>query len=141
MPSHRLTALALSACLATTVISAGPAAAARSSKTASVDLAYTITDGRCYPTMTATWSGYQVNRVRFIGYREGHSGDDAAWLDTKSYPGSRSQSSGSMTSTVTIAAPAGEGWYAYAILRSNGGARLAEVWSTVVYAPAECLYP
>lgn len=140
MNRHLLASLALASCLVASV-AAGPVAAARPPKTASVDLAFTIADGHCYAVMTASWSGYQVNRIRFLGYLEGRSGNDAAWLDTKSYPQGESHSSGSMTSTSFLAARPGEGWYAYAILRSNGGARLAEVQSPVVHAPADCLYP
>jgi hypothetical protein len=123
------------------LVAAGPAAAAKPQRSATVTMSFTVVDGRCYPTETATWSGYQVNRVRFLGYREGRSGDDVAWLDTKSYPQGVSEPSGTMISVATIAARPGEGWYAYAIFRSNGGARLAEVQSPVVYAPADCLYP
>jgi hypothetical protein len=135
-----MTSLVLAFLLASISLAA-PASAARPPKTAAVDLAFTMTDGHCYAVMTASWSGYQVNRVRFLGYLEGRSGDDATWLDTKSYPKGESHSTGSFTSTSFLAARPGEGWYAYAIIRSSGGARLAEVSSPVVYAPAECLYP
>jgi hypothetical protein len=120
---------------------AGPVAGAKPAKTATVSMSFTVTDGRCHPTETATWSGYQVNHVRFLGYLEGRSGNDATWLDTKSFPQGVSETSGTMTSTSWMVARPGEGWYAYALFRSNGGARLAEAWSPVVHAPAECLYP
>lgn len=144
MNTHRIAALGLAACLLTSLSLAGavPATAAvKAARSASVTMTFTIVDGHCYPTETATWSGYQVNHIRFLGYLEGNSGNDATWLDTGTYPHGQSASSGSMTSLSWMTARPGEGWYAYALFRSNGGARLAEAWSPVVHAPADCLYP
>lgn len=143
MNVHRIASLALSSCLVASVClaGAGPALAARPPKTATLALTFTVTDGRCYPTETATWAGYQVNRIRFIGYVEGRSGSDYAWFDTKTYPKGETYTSGTMISTAFVAARPGEGWYGYAIFRSNGGSHLAEVYTPVIYAPADCLYP
>jgi hypothetical protein len=98
-------------------------------------------EGRCQPTATVTWSGYRVHHVRVIYYLEGHSGEDAAWLNTPQFPDDRAQGSGSLTSVANLPAPAGSGWWAYAILRSVGGARLAEISSPVAHAPEGCLLP
>lgn len=129
------------AILMITLATGAQAGAARPARQASLTTGFTRVGDRCYPELVATWSGYQVNHIRFVGYREGRSGNDADWLDTRTFPKSASSASGSFTSTVTVAARPGEGWYGYAIFRSTGGARLAEAWSSVVYAPADCLYP
>ena len=143
MDIRRLASLALASTLAVSlcVAGAGPTAAARPTRSASLEATFIVKDGRCYLTETASWTGYQVNRIRFLGYVEGHSGMDYGLFDTQGYPKGESHASGSMTSTAFAAARPGEGWYGYALLRTNGGGRLAEVWSPVVYAPAECLYP
>jgi len=140
---RRIASLMLASTLSASlcVASAGPVVAARPGKSASLDAAFTVRDGRCYLTETATWTGYQVNHIRFLGYVEGHSGMDYGLFDTQGYPKGESHASGSMTSTAFAAARPGEGWYGYALFRSNGGARLAEVTTAIVYAPADCLYP
>lgn len=117
---------------------AGPAAGG-ATRSATVTATFaTGTDGHCYPVSVASWTGYQVNRVRHVFYREGHSGEDAAWFTTTGFPRGVSQSSGTMTSMAGVAVVAGEGWYVRALFRSNGGAILAEATSGVAYAPTVC---
>jgi hypothetical protein len=123
------------------LMSSGMAGAA-STKVATASVGFTIGgDGRCYAVSTATWSGYQVNRVRHIFYREGHSGEDDAWFSTTVLPNGTSKNSGTMTSTAGVAVAPGEGWYVHDLFRSNGGAILAEATSTIQYAPADCPAP
>ena len=132
-------AMALAALLA--LASTGTAGAAPT-KSATARTSFTVgSDGRCYAVSTATWSGYQVNRVRHIFYLEGHSGEDAAWLSTTVLPNGVSKNSGSMTSVSGVAAAPGEGWYVHDLFRSNGGAILAEATSAVAHAPADCPLP
>lgn len=119
---------------------AGPVGAG-SSKSADVRLDFLQTTDGCQPSATVTWSGYRVHHVRVIYYLEGHGGEDAAWLNTPQFPDDRARSSGSLTSLAGVAAAPGSGWWAYAILRSVGGARLAEVASPVAYAPDDCPAP
>ena len=136
---ERLARTLLVACVIV-VMATGPAQAA-ASKSAEVRLGFLQLEGRCQPTVTVTWSGYRVHHVRVIYYLEGHSGEDAAWFNTPQFPDDRARSSGSLTSVTNVTAPAGSGWWAYAILRSVGGARLAEVFSPVAYAPGDCPVP
>lgn len=137
----RAAALAVGIALAGVVAGPQPAAAGKAPSQATVTLVFVRTDGWCAPVITASWSGYRVNHVRFLAYLEGRSGDDVAWLDTKGFPHSESATSGSFTSAPPLVARPDEGWYAYALFRSNGGARLAEAWSPVVHAPADCRVP
>lgn len=117
-------------------------AGAASTKVATASTSFALgADGRCYAVSTATWSGYQVNRVRHIFYREGHSDQDYAWLSTTVMANGTSKSSGTMTSISGVAAVPGEGWYTHDLFRSNGGAILVEATSAVQYAPANCPVP
>jgi len=117
-------------------------ASAASTKVATASVSFTVGgDGRCYAVSTATWTGYQVNRVRHIFYREGHTDQDYAWFSTTVLPNGTSKNSGTMTSVASVGAAAGEGWYVRDLFRSNGGAILAEATSTVQYAPADCPAP
>jgi hypothetical protein len=137
--SARLARMLLLVAIATSLI-VGPVEAG-SSRSATVRVAFQQDPGPCRPTATVSWSGYQVHHVRVIYYREGHSGDDAAWFNTPQFADDRARSSGTLTSVANVAAPPGSGWWVYAILRSVGGARLAEVASPVTYAPASCPAP
>jgi hypothetical protein len=116
------------------------AAAPRKSATVTLDFVRSA-DLHCYAHVTATWSGYQVNRIRPIYYIEGRP--DAVFFNTIALPGNTTQNSGSLESTAATWIPAGpsEAWYVEVLFRSNGGARLADVWSPVVHAPADCTYP
>jgi hypothetical protein len=115
---------------------------AASTKMASAGTSFTIgADGRCYPVSTANWSGYQVNRVRHLFYREGHVDQDYAWLSTTGFTNGNSQNSGTMTSIAGVAAAPGEGWYTHDLFRSNGGAILTDATSSIQYAPASCPVP
>jgi hypothetical protein len=133
---ERLAQALLAACVIV-MLAVGPAQAA-ASKSAVVHLGFLRVEGRCQPTATVTWSGYRVHHVRVIYYLEGHSGEDAAWFNTPQFPDDRARSSGSLTSVASVAAPAGSGWWVYAILRSVGGARLVEISSPVEHAPEAC---
>jgi hypothetical protein len=140
-PSARvcLTRMLLLVTIATSLV-AGPVEAG-SSKSADVRLDFLQTSDGCQPTATVTWSGYRVHHVRVIYYLEGHDGEDAAGFNTPQFPDDRARSSGSLTSIADLAAAPGSGWWAYAILRSVGGARLVEVASPVAYAPDSCPAP
>lgn len=121
--------------------SAGVAGAA-STKLATASVTFAVgADGRCYAVSTAAWTGYQVNRVRHIFYREGHVDQDYAWFSTTVLPNGTSKNSGSMISLSGVAAAPGEGWYTHDLFRSNGGAILAEATSPVEYAPTDCVAP
>jgi len=114
-------------------------AGAASTKVATASVSFTVgADGRCHAVSTATWTGYRVNRVRHIFYRDGHSGEDYAWFSTTGLPKGTANNSGTMTSASGVAAAPGEGWYVRDLFRSNGGAILAEANSPVEYAPADC---
>ena len=124
------------------VLSSVGIAGAVSAKVATATTTFSVgADGRCYAVSSATWSGYQVNRVRHIFYRTGHVDQDYAWFSTTVLPNGTSKSSGSMTSTSGIGAAPGEGWYTHDLFRSNGGAILAEATSAVAYAPLDCPIP
>ena len=133
----------LSAGLAVALALAGSGiVGAASTKLATAGTSFMVgIDGRCYPVSTAAWSGYQVNRVRHIFYREGHVDQDYAWFSTTGFPNGTSHNSGEMTSMAGVAAAPGEGWYTHDLFRSNGGAILAEATSTIQYAPATCPLP
>jgi hypothetical protein len=65
------------------MLSSAGIAGAASAKFATATTTFTVgTDGRCSAVSTATWSGYQVNRVRHIFYRAGHVDQDYAWFST-----------------------------------------------------------
>ena len=109
------------------------------SKSASVAIGYTVgTDGNCYVTDTASWSGYQVNRVRHVFNRRTASGSVWESFTTTGYPQGESHASGSFTSQSTVPAYAGETWYVHAIFRSNGGAHFVEADSPDVVLPGAC---
>lgn len=138
---HRTHGSLAIACVLALVLSGTAGAASTKLATASVSFTAGV-DGRCYAVSTATWSGYQVNRVRHIFYREGHFGEDDAWFNTTGLPNGISKNSGTMTSPPAgVAAAPGEGWYVRDLFRSNGGAILAEATSAVQYAPADCPLP
>ena len=110
-----------------------------STKSASVAIGYTVgTDGNCYVTDTASWTGYQVNRVRHVFYRRTASGSVWESFTTTGYPKGESHASGSFTSQSTVPVYAGESWYVHAIFRSNGGAHLAEADSPDLVLPSTC---
>ncbi len=112
---------------------------AGSVKSASVAISYVVgSDGNCYPVSTASWTGYQVNRVRHIFYRRTAVGDVWESFTTTVYPRGESHSSGTMTSTSPAPFYGGETWYVHALFRSNGGAILAEASSPDLIAPASC---
>jgi hypothetical protein len=134
-----LARIVLLACLVT-IVAISPAEAGES-RSAAVRLSFLQATDRCQPTATVTWTGYRVHHVRVIYYREGHSGDEAAWFNTPQFADDRARSSGTLTSVADVAAPPGSGWWVHAILRSVGGARLAEVSSPVAYAPNSCPFP
>jgi hypothetical protein len=111
-------------------------------KSASVTTTFMVgADGRCYPVSTANWTGYQVNRIRHIFYRAGHSDQDYAWFSTTGFSNGESHNSGTMTSMAGVAAAPGEGWYVDVLFRSNGGAILAQATSIVADAPTTCSIP
>jgi hypothetical protein len=115
------------------------ASLAGSTKSASVTIGSTVgPDGNCYVTDTATWTGYQVNRVRHVFYRRTGSGDLWESFTTTGYPQGVSYASGSFASQSTVPAYAGETWYVHAIFRSNGGAHLAEADSPNLVVPTSC---
>lgn len=119
---------------------AGPANGA-AAKSASVTTTFTVGgDGLCYAVSTASWSGYQVNRVRHI-FKFADDPQGYATFTTTAFA-KGSQNSGTMVSTSNrpVRGP-GEGWFVHAIFRSNGGNHLAEADSLVAYAPAECPVP
>ena len=109
------------------------------SKSASVAIGYTVgTDGNCYVTDTASWTGYQVNRVRHVFNRRTASGSVWESFTTTGYPQGESHPSGSFPSQSTVPGYAGETWFVHAIFRSNGGAHLAEADSLDLVLPASC---
>ena len=108
-------------------------------KSASVAIDFVVgADGNCFPVSTATWQGYQVNRVRHIFSLRRAVGDAWQSFTTTSYPQGESHSSGMMTSTSPVPFYAGETWYVHALFRSNGGAVLAEASSPDLVVPASC---
>jgi hypothetical protein len=137
---RRIASGGMLACLLASSL-AGNAIAA-STKWATATTTFVVgADGRCYALSTASWSGYQVNRVRHVFYRAGHVDQDYAWFSTTVLPNGTSKNSGSMTSVSGIAAVPGEGWYTHSLFRSNGGAILVEGTSAVAYAPPDCPAP
>ena len=121
------------------VLALAATALAGSAKSASVAIGYTVgTDGNCYVTDTASWTGYQVNRVRHVFYRRTASGSVWESFTTTGYPQGESHASGSFTSQSTVPGYAGETWYVHAIFRSNGGAHLVEADSPDLVLPSTC---
>ena len=110
-----------------------------STKSASVTVGSTVgTDGNCYVTDTASWTGYQVNRVRHVFYRRTPLGSVWDSFTTTGYPQGESHTSGSFASQSTVPGYAGETWYVHAIFRSNGGAHLVEVDSPDLVLASTC---
>ena len=110
-----------------------------SAKSASVTAGHTVgVDANCHVTDTASWSGYQVNRVRHIFNRRTVSGTVWESFTTTGYPQGETHASGSFTSQSTVPAYAGETWYVHAIFRSNGGGHLVEADSSDLVIPAPC---
>ena len=110
-------------------------------KAATATTTFTRGDGGlCYAVSTASWTGYQVNRVRHI-FKFADDPEGYATFTTTAFD-KGSQASGTQVSVSNrpVRLP-GEGWFVHAIFRSNGGAHLAEAVSPVAYAPADCPIP
>jgi hypothetical protein len=115
---------------ATLALPLAPPSLGGATKSASVAIGLAVgADGNCYPVSTATWQGYQVNRVRHIFYLRTAAGDVWQSFTTTGYPQGESHTSGTMTSTSPVPFYRGETWYVHALFRSNGGAILAEASS------------
>jgi hypothetical protein len=108
------------------VLMGGPAVAGpRKSATLTVSF-----DGSCRAVSTVTWTGYPVDHIRHVFYRD----TVFDWFNTTSSP---TGTSGTAVSTDPNFAHGSEAWQVHVILRTVGGGRLAELDGAAA-APTAC---